>query len=326
VRVWACCAAGVGLRATARGCAVDPHPVWQVLGEAAAQLQAFPRSVLCAVHGTPLQRAEWYAVIRALTDGPSRADNAIQRLAPSRPWVWTAIEPVRTWLLVLEVGPRTLAMAQRVGHPGAPRCASPCRPLWLSAGLKGALPAILGHCGVWHQPERKRAHGPVPQPRGRPLPGRLDAQVSKQDRRRRGVRGQHRVVVGPLEAVAHVLAACGWTIPTSLIARLHRDSRPRVAAVGRRGHTRCQGEDGVPHPRALCHVYYPCVLAPASVRQPLQGPESPNGRGAATVGRPWPPAMAAGVTAHVWTRQAVRLLRVPPWPQPHTVSSVAKRA
>jgi hypothetical protein len=35
--------------------------------------------------------------------------------------------------------------------------------------------------------------------------------------------------------------------------------------------------------------------------------------------RPWTPAMAAGLTDHVWTLQEVLLYRVPPWPQPQTV-------
>jgi hypothetical protein len=33
-------------------------------------------------------------------------------------------------------------------------------------------------------------------------------------------------------------------------------------------------------------------------------------------GGPWTPAMAAGLTHHVWTLRAVLLFRGPPWPQP----------
>ena len=35
--------------------------------------------------------------------------------------------------------------------------------------------------------------------------------------------------------------------------------------------------------------------------------------------QPCTPAMAAGCTDHVWTRQEGLLFRVPPWPQPHIV-------
>ena len=50
-----------------------------------------------------------------------------------------------------------------------------------------------------------------------PLPGLLYAQVIKTTRRRRLVRVTYQVVFGTLEAVEHVLAACGWHINTAFI-------------------------------------------------------------------------------------------------------------
>jgi hypothetical protein len=44
-------------------------------------------------------------------------------------------------------------------------------------------------------------------------------------------------------------------------------------------------------------------------------PEATNGKGSAKVWRPCTPAMAAGLTDHVWTLREVLLFRVPPWPQ-----------
>ena len=78
-----------------------------------------------------------------------------------------------------------------------------------------------------------------------PLPGLLYAQVVKQYRRRRVVGVKHRVVFGTQEAVEQVLAACGWKINTAFVERLNLDIRQRVAAVGRRVNTLCQGEDGL---------------------------------------------------------------------------------
>ena len=54
-------------------------------------------------------------------------------------------------------------------------------------------------------------------PRWLPRPQLLYAQVVKTVRRRRLVRVRHRVVFGTLEAVEHVLAACGWQINTAFI-------------------------------------------------------------------------------------------------------------
>jgi hypothetical protein len=209
VRVLACLAEGLSIRATARVFEVDPNTVLSWLVETAAQLQAFTSYFLCDVHIDQLQLDELYAVLRGVKDGEISEANALERLEPSRPWVWTTIDPVSKLLLAIEVGPRTGEMAQRV--------ASTCMPLWLSDGFKGYLPAILGHFGVWHQPERTRVRGPAPTPRWLPRPGLLYAQVVKQYRRQRVVRVKHRVVFGTLETVKHVLAACGWKINTAFV-------------------------------------------------------------------------------------------------------------
>ena len=116
VRVLACLAEGLGIRATARVFEVDPNTVLQWLVEAAEQLQAFTSYFLCDMHVTQLQLDELYAVIRALKTGEISEDDALKRLEGSRPWVWTAIDPVSKLLLAIEVGPRTVEMAQRVVH------------------------------------------------------------------------------------------------------------------------------------------------------------------------------------------------------------------
>jgi hypothetical protein len=139
--------------------------------------------------------------------------------------VWTAIDPVSKLLLAMEVGPRTLEMAQRVIHQVAQRLAPRCVPVWLSDGFKGYLPAILGHFGRWMHPERRQDQGPWPKPRWMPLPGLRYAQVVKQYRRKRVVEVKHRVVFGTRGAIEQVLAACGWKINTAFV---------EVRSVGRK--------------------------------------------------------------------------------------------
>jgi IS1 family transposase len=319
VRVLACLAAGLGIRATARVFEVDANTVLQWLVEAAEQLQAFTRYFLCDVHVTQLQLDELYAVVRDVKEGEISAEQAIKRLERSRPWVWTAIDPVSKLLLVIEVGPRTVERAQRVVHQVASVLAPGCVPAWFSDGFKGYLPAILSHFGLWTQPECLQDKGPRPKPRWMPLPGLLYAQIVKQYRRKRLVGVKPRVVFGTMDAIEQVLAACGWKINTSFVERFNLDLRQRVAAIGRRVNTLCQGEDGLPHQLALCHVYYNFCLSHASLRQPLAEPVPTNGSGSAKVWRPCTPAMAAGLTDHVWSLQEVLLYRVPPWPQPQSV-------
>ncbi len=89
MRVLACLAEGLGIRATARVFEVDAKTVLQWLVEAAEQLRAFSRSCLCAVHVKQWQLDELYAVLREVKAGDLREDEAITRLERSPSWVWT---------------------------------------------------------------------------------------------------------------------------------------------------------------------------------------------------------------------------------------------
>ena len=88
-----------------------------------------------------------------------------------------------------------------------------------------------------------------------------------------------------------------------------------VAAVGRRVSALCKGEEGLQQQLVLYQVYDNCCLPHASLRLPLLQPEPTKGNGSAKTWRPCTPAMAAGLTDHVWNLREVLLFRVPPWPQ-----------
>ena len=80
--------------------------------------------------------------------------------------------------------------------------------------------------------------------------------------------------------------------------------------------TLCKGEDGLRQQLALSRVYYNFWLPHASLRVPLPQPLPTHGTGSAKQWQCSTPAMAAGLTDHVWTLREVLLFRVPPWPQP----------
>jgi IS1 family transposase/transposase-like protein len=315
----ACLAEGLGIRATARVFEVDPNTVLQWLVEAAEQLQAFSHHFLCDVHVTHLQLDELSAVLRGLREGQLSEAQALKRLESGRPWVWTAVDPISKLLLAIEVGPRTVERAQRVVHRVKSVLATDCVPAWFSDGFKGYLPAIVGHFGRWIGPEGLQDKAPRRKPRWMPLPSLLYAQVVKQYRRKRVVGVKHRVVFGTMEAVMQVLATCGWKINTAMVERLNLDIRQRVAAIGRRVNTICQGEEGLQHQLAVFQVYHNFVLPHASLRQPLPLPAPTHGTGSARLWRPCTPAMAAGLTDRVWSLRELLLYRVPPWPQPQAV-------
>jgi hypothetical protein len=136
VRVLACLAEGLGIRAPARVLEVAPKTVLQWLAEAAEPLRAFSASCLCQLHLEQLHLAAVDAVLRAFQAGEITEDDAIERLERSPSWVWTAMESTSKLLVGGEVGCRTLALAQRVVHQVAKVLAPGCVPLLLTDGLK----------------------------------------------------------------------------------------------------------------------------------------------------------------------------------------------
>jgi transposase-like protein len=129
---------------------IDPNTVlpWRV--EAAEQLKAFSASLLCDMHINQWQLDELYAVLRGVKAGEISAKKVIKRLERPRHWVWTAIDPESKLLLAIELGPRTLAMAQRVVHHVVQTLVPSCVPLCLTDGYRDYTMAVLSHFGFWH--------------------------------------------------------------------------------------------------------------------------------------------------------------------------------
>ena len=166
-------AEGLGIRAVARVFEVDPNTALSWLVEAADHAAAFSRYFLRDVRVTQVQLDELFALLSAVKVGQVSAPEAIQRLERSPCWVWGAIDPESKLLLAIDVGERTLAMAQRLVHQVVQVVAPGCLPLFLTDGFKEYATALLTHFGYWVRSPRRQATGPAPKPA--PPPGRSTA-------------------------------------------------------------------------------------------------------------------------------------------------------
>ena len=283
--------------------------------EAADHLEAFSRHFLHDLDVEQVQMDELFALLSAVKDGEISEKQAIKRLARSPHWVWVAMDPVCKLILAVDVGDRTLAMAQDLVHQVTRVLAPHCAPLFLTDGLRAYLTALVTHYGQWMQPERRRDKDPQPKLRWMPVPGLLYAQVVKCYQRQRIVGVKHRVIFGPAATVESILAKRGWTINTAFAERLNLDFRQHVAAIGRRVNTLCKHEAGLRQQLTLFHAYHNFILPHASLRIPLPELEPVPATGAVKRWQPRTPAMAAGLTDRVWSMREVLLYRVPPWPQ-----------
>jgi hypothetical protein len=216
VRVLACVAEGLGIRATARVFEVDPNTVLGWLVEAAEHLKALSRSFLCDAHVRQVQLDELYAVLRDVKDGTLGEHEAIKLLERSRRRVWTAMDPESKLLLAIDVGDRTLAMAQRLVHQVVQVLAPGCVPLLLTDGFKNYLTALLTHYGQWVQLPRRQDKGPAPKPRWMPLPQLLYAQVVKTVRRLRAL--HHRLLMSLILCpfIEHLFSMSWHDLPRSI--------------------------------------------------------------------------------------------------------------
>jgi hypothetical protein len=196
--VWAIAALaeGLGIRAVARVVETDPNTVLTWLVEAAEHLEALSRYCLHDIYVEQVQMDELFALLSTVKAGEITETEAITRLSRSPHWIWVAMDPVCKLILAIDVGDRTVAMAQRLVHQVTQVLAPDCAPLFLTDGFREYLTALVTHYGRWMLPERRQVKGPWPKPRWKPLPQLLYAQVVKSYRRRRIVGVQHRVVCG----------------------------------------------------------------------------------------------------------------------------------
>jgi hypothetical protein len=96
-----------------------PEPRSTVLAwlvEAADHLQTFSQYLPHDVHISQVQFDELFGVLSEVKTGQMGEAEAVECLERSPHWVWGAIDPVSKLLLAIDVGERTLAMAQRLVH------------------------------------------------------------------------------------------------------------------------------------------------------------------------------------------------------------------
>jgi len=147
--------------------------------------------------------------------------------------------------------------------------------------------------------------------------------VVKERVKGRVVRVHSRVVYGCRETVEAILkhSGVGKVINTAFIERLNLSIRQGVAALGRKVARLAKTDAGLRDLLSLWQAYYNFCLPHVALRLRLPAPQPTKGSGSPKIWQPRTPAMAAGVTDHIWRMEELLLLRVPPWRQ--TTEAVA---
>jgi IS1 family transposase len=228
-------------------------------------------------------------------------------------WVWVAFAPIWRLVLAFVIGKRTQENAdlllERVAH-----VADDHIPFFTSDQLPEYRDALLKVYGVWHQPPRRGHRGRHPKPLLAPPPGLMYAQVVKVREHGRVVEVDSKVIFGDPNAIAEKLASLptSHTINTSFVERNNLTQRQSNRRLTRRTNGFSKELPWFERQLWLSLAYYHLVLPHQSLRQPLPTPEPTRGSGSLRCWQPVTPAMAAGMTDHVWTTTELLSYRVPP--------------
>jgi hypothetical protein len=143
--------------------------------------------------------------------------------------------------------------------------------------------------------------------------------VNKRRKHGRVVEVTTHVVYGTLARLAQVLAASpvSRVISTFGVERNNLTIRQHARRMGRKVNAFSKDHAYLEHHLALSLAYYHFVVPHRGLRQRLAHPLPTKGSGSLKRWVQHTPAMAAGLTDHIWTMDELLSFRVPPrcvWP------------
>lgn len=263
---------------------------WGVCDEGAADICAVDLKTVHRLQQGAAQRAETHhrQVVRGVDVPGVQLDEAHSKLRPRQvAWIHTALAMGSWFLLWVDVGPRTQEQAAALLAQVVARVRE--LPIFLTDGWKAYSAALLQVLGVVYRRRQRGRVGRKPKPRLVAPKHLFYAQVVKvRNKTGQVVEVRRRVVFGgPRRFMQQLrLRELGTTIQTAFMERWYGTLRGLVAPLRRR--TRCLSWSRARHRGRLWLMVslYNFVMPHKSLRQ---------GR------TPRTPAMAIGLTDHVWS-------------------------
>jgi IS1 family transposase/transposase-like protein len=263
---------------------------WGVCDEGTADICGVDLKTVSRFQRVATQRAQTHhqEVVQDVDVPGVQLDEAHSKLRPKQvEWIHTALAMGSGFLLWVDFGPRTQEQAATLLAQVVAR--TRMLPVFLTDGWKAYTAALLQVVGVMYRPRRRGKVGRKPKPRLLAPKDLYYAQVVKvRDKAGHLVEVSTRVVFGgPRRFVKQLrLRQLGETIQTAFMERWYGTLRGLVAPLRRR--TRCLSWSHARHRGKvwLMVSLYNFVMPHKSLRQ---------GR------TPRTPAMALGLTDHVWS-------------------------
>ena len=214
-------------------------------------------------------------------------------------WVWVAFDPATKLIPALQLGPRTQLMAYALLHAVTLVLTPGCLPVFTSDGLDLYFYAITAHFGQWIT---DTASGKL---RWQVALDLLYGQVKKSYRRRRLARLERRMRLGDLSRLTDRLKSLGFsgTLNTAFVERINLTLRHALAALSRRSWATAQLTGELLAHLEWWRAYYHFCRPHSALRLTLAVPLLRRGRQTPRRYTSRAPAMAAGLTDHIWSVQ-----------------------
>jgi len=304
-------AEGLGIRATARVFEVEADTVLLWLRRAGQHSEKVSAYLMRNLHVEQAQMDELWTFVRKKEKVLSSWEKLYTEYGDT--WVWTVFDPVNKLVLALLVGEHEEEQAVGVLTLLKERLVAGCLPLFTSDQLPHYIRALLQVFGRWVQPARNGTRGRFPEPRREPPADLQYATVHKKRQGNRVVSVTTQVIFGQADELLTRLQASGLghKINTSFVERMNLTLRHLVSRLKRRGLNFSKKREYLVWHLHLAVAYYHFVRPHRSLRCRLPQPMPTRGNGSPKKWEPRTPAMAGGLTDHVWTMKELLTFRVP---------------
>lgn len=305
-------AEGLALRATGRLFTLDKDTLCGWLPLLSVHCNAVMNYFFRNLHLNECQRDELWTFVYKKEAHLEPLEQLLSHYGDA--WIWIAFSPVFKLVPAWHVGERTLPDARKLIFR-LKSATDEHIPFFTSDELPHYADALLEVYGELKTPARRGARGRLPAPRKYPPPDLCYAVVVKQREGGRVVKVTTRIVYGTTEQIQQALrdSPVSTTINTYGVERNNLTVRQHSRRLTRKVNAFSKDRAYLEHQLTLAFAYYHFVIPHQGLRRrlpqplPTKGPHATYKKWAAVT-----PAMAAGLTDHVWTMDELLSFRVPP--------------
>ncbi len=305
-------AEGLSIRATARLFTLDKDTVYHWLPALSQHCDAMMSYFFRNLHLRECQLDELWTFVYKKEDQLDPVERLLGVYGDA--WVWIAFSPICKLVPAWVVGKRSLHNARKLVFR-LKSATDEHIPFFTSDELPHYAEALLDAYGIWYTPPRHPGRGRPPSPRKIPPPELCYAVVVKERERGHVVKVTTRIVYGTAEQIAAALrdSSVSTVINTYGVERNNLTVRQHSRRMGRKVNAFSKDRDYLEHQLMLAFAYYHFVVPHRGLRQrlaravPTKGPHASYKKWRAVT-----PAMAAGLTDHVWTMDELLSFRAPP--------------